>query len=595
MSYLAFALKYRPKNFDEVIGQEHIVEPLKNAVINNRVHHAYLFSGPRGVGKTSLARILAKSLNCGQGPTVNPCGKCLSCVESAQGKSLDIIEIDGASNNGVEEIRVLRENVKLSTAHSRYKIYIIDEVHMLSNSAFNALLKTLEEPPPHVKFIFATTHPNKLLPTILSRCQKFQFNLVSLPEIVNKLKKIIDIEDIEIEETLLYTIGRASGGSIRDAESLLDQLVPVILEKKSVKDIFSFLGIIDEESLNTMLKALITKDFEFCLDFVDKIIKEGKDLGVFVDAFIEHLRNLLLSKVTIKTFKELSEVSPQSKEFILSLSQQVSTREVLKIIDLLIEAKELSYHLSTIKIPLELALIKFAYTGNLDDGPAIKEKRTNKPEIVKEVSVAPEGKKISDLDLELEDIDFESKEEDKIENEMKNKINNEDNESLEGDDFLSKALAAKWDDIIKHMQKVRAAIASHLSFCQPVSSKGYVVTLGFNKEDHFHKESLENSKNVIFIEDILSKFMDQSIAVKFILKDSIDNKPQSKLKVSEKPLPEVKIKDTKINYNTKTDKGLEISKNDMPELKDKTGNAGDDEGFINDLLDAFGGKFHNDD
>ncbi|MCK5494347.1 MAG: DNA polymerase III subunit gamma/tau, partial [Candidatus Omnitrophica bacterium] len=436
MSYLAFALKYRPKNFDEIVGQEHIVEPLKNAIINDRVHHAYLFSGPRGVGKTSLARILAKSLNCDKGPTVTPCGECLTCVEAAQGKSFDIVEIDGASNNGVDEIRVLRENVKLSTVHSRYKIYIIDEVHMLSNAAFNALLKTLEEPPSHVKFIFATTHPNKLLPTILSRCQKFQFNLVSLPKIVNKLKKIIDAENIKIEDTLLYTIGRASGGSIRDAESLLDQLVPVVLEDKSVKDIFSFLGIIDEESLNTMLKALIDKDFEFCLDFVDKIIKEGKDLGVFVDAFIEHLRNLLLSKVSIKTFKELSEVSPQSKEFILLISKKISTRDVLKVIDLFIEAKELSHKLSTIKIPLELALIKFTYNGNLDDGPVIKEKKTNEPEIVKEVLIEPEIKKNSSLDLDLEGIDFDSEEQvAKIETKNENKINDVNTEPLEDDDF----------------------------------------------------------------------------------------------------------------------------------------------------------------
>ena len=194
MSYLAFALKYRPQSFDEVVGQEHVVISLKNAILKSRVHHAYLFSGPRGIGKTSMARILAKSLNCHQGPTITPCGKCASCDEISRGTSLDIIEIDGASNRGIDEIRTLREGVKLSPAHSRFKVYIIDEVHMLTQEAFNALLKTLEEPPSHVKFIFATTHPQKVLPTILSRCQKFQFSLISVEKIVVKLQSIVKIE-----------------------------------------------------------------------------------------------------------------------------------------------------------------------------------------------------------------------------------------------------------------------------------------------------------------------------------------------------------------------------------------------------------------
>jgi DNA polymerase-3 subunit gamma/tau len=187
MAYKAFALQYRPKNFDEVIGQEHIVTALKNAITAKRIHHAYIFSGPRGVGKTSLARIFAKAINCEAGPTVTPCGKCTSCTEIARGASLDVIEVDGASNRGIDEIRELRESAKLSPAYSRFKIYIIDEVHMLTTEAFNALLKTLEEPPEHVKFLFATTHPQKVIPTILSRCQKFQFSLLPIEKIVKKL------------------------------------------------------------------------------------------------------------------------------------------------------------------------------------------------------------------------------------------------------------------------------------------------------------------------------------------------------------------------------------------------------------------------
>ncbi|MFA7115371.1 MAG: DNA polymerase III subunit gamma/tau, partial [Candidatus Omnitrophota bacterium] len=245
MSYQAFALKYRPKNFSEVIGQRHVVTALKTAIEKNHIHHAYLFSGPRGCGKTSMARIFAKSLNCVNGPTITPCGKCPSCLEIAKGMALDVIEIDGASNRGIDDIRSLRENVKLSPIGAKYKVYIIDEVHQITSDGFNALLKTLEEPPSHVKFIFATTHPQKIIPTILSRCQKFQFTLLLLEDIVTKLKIITKSEKLQIPDSLLYAIARSAGGSIRDAESLLDQLAPVISQGGLVDDIFSFLGIID--------------------------------------------------------------------------------------------------------------------------------------------------------------------------------------------------------------------------------------------------------------------------------------------------------------------------------------------------------------
>ena len=500
MSYLAFALKYRPQNFSEVVGQEHVVVSLENAIRSDRVHHAYLFSGPRGVGKTSLARILAKSLNCFQGPTLTPCGKCSSCIEIAKGQSLDIIEIDGASNRGIDDIRTLRENVKLSAANSRYKIYIVDEVHMLTQEAFNALLKTLEEPPAHVKFIFATTHPHKVLPTILSRCQKFQFNLISLEKIVGKLKKIAAAEKVKIGESLLYTIGRAAGGSIRDAESLLDQLTPIILEKGSLEDIFSFLGIIDEESLNQALKALIKKDLSACLSFVDKTVKDGKDLGIFLNAFIEHLRNLLLAKISLKNFKELSDVSPQSKEFISKLSGEVSTSDILKVIDLLIEAKELSQRLNTVRIPLELALIRYAQPISVDNPK--KNNPTNNPKPVENEKIEV-NIDIDDFDLEIENITPQE--------EDKGKLSEDIEEGAPCDNAIVGQLKNRWKEVISFMQRKRAALASHLSFAQPVSSRGSVVTIAFSPQDYFHKESVESSKNLKFIEEIVSKLINKTV------------------------------------------------------------------------------------
>ncbi len=239
MSYEVFARKYRPQTFDDLVGQAHVSRTLKNAVAQNRLAHAYLFVGPRGIGKTSTARILAKALNCEKGPTVTPDGTCDNCKEIAAGNSLDVLEIDGASNNGVEQVRELRDNVRYAPSKSRYKIYIIDEVHMLTAAAFNALLKTLEEPPPHVKFIFATTEPQKVLATIVSRCQRFDLHRIPAKLIAHHLQFIAGKEKITLESAAAHAIARGAEGGLRDAESMLDQLVAFCGEKISEKDVLN--------------------------------------------------------------------------------------------------------------------------------------------------------------------------------------------------------------------------------------------------------------------------------------------------------------------------------------------------------------------
>jgi len=587
MSYLALALKYRPKNFTEVVGQEQVVISLENAIRTGRVHHAYLFSGPRGVGKTSLARILAKSLNCLEGPTPNPCDKCLNCLEIANGRSLDIIEIDGASNRGIDEIRILRENVKLSTARSRYKIYIIDEVHMLTQEAFNALLKTLEEPPAHVKFIFATTHPHKVLPTILSRCQKFQFNLISLEKIVGKLKKIITEEKIMIEESVLYAIGRAAGGSIRDAESLLDQLIPIVLERGSLGDIFSFLGIIDEESLNKALNSLIKKELSVCLEFVDKTVKDGKDLGIFLNAFIEHLRNLLLAKISPRSFNELSDVSPRSKDVIFALSKEITSGEILKVIDLLIEAKELSQRLDTVRIPFELALIKYIQPPELSNSSKVNSVRDTKDVIHRDkisngvknnpVDNPETPKKRKEVELNIDKDDFDLEIEEIIPEEESLPVKDKQKEKIEDmpqDDAILPQLKSRWREVIAYMRTKRVALASHLAFAQPVSSRGSLAVIAFYPQDHFHKESVESSKNIKFIEESISKIANMTVGIKVVLQKLPDRASSVAFDAAERA-------------------GKKNS--DVSLKEDSNKKVVDDDGFLNELLDTFGGKFHSDD
>jgi DNA polymerase III subunit gamma/tau len=298
MSYQVFARKWRPQVFEDVIGQGHITRTLQNAIATNRLAHAFLFSGPRGVGKTTTARILAKALNCKEGPTPTPCGKCDSCLETAAGTSVDVIEIDGASNRGIEHIRELRETVKYAPVGGKNKVYVIDEVHMLTNEAFNALLKTLEEPPPHVIFIFATTEPQKVPATIHSRCQRYGFKRIALHEIAAKLREITDKEGIKVSDQGLAMIARAAEGSMRDSQSLLDQAVSYSGMEIRNEDLQAILGAIAQETLRSLADGLLARDSAGLLKQIDALLEQGQDLRQLLAGVVEHIRNLIVSLIS---------------------------------------------------------------------------------------------------------------------------------------------------------------------------------------------------------------------------------------------------------------------------------------------------------
>ena len=298
MDFQVSARKWRPQKFSELIGQEHIVRTLSNAIELDRVSHAFLFSGTRGVGKTTTARILARVLNCEKGPTIEPCGTCSLCMEITQGNCIDVQEIDGASNNGVAEVRDLIENVQYATSSARYKVYIIDEVHMLSKSAFNALLKTLEEPPPRVIFIFATTELIKIPETILSRCQCFEFKPLSNAQITKQLKLICGQEEIQIDTKGLVEISKVGAGSMRDAQSLLDQVIAYSGKKIDTDSVESVLGIVGGTTLELFAERLIKREPAELIALVQEVANQGKDLGLFCRSMMEYLRNLLMVKVS---------------------------------------------------------------------------------------------------------------------------------------------------------------------------------------------------------------------------------------------------------------------------------------------------------
>ena len=360
MSYEVFARKYRPQTFDDLVGQAHVSRTLKNAVAQNRLAHAYLFVGPRGIGKTSTARILAKSLNCIKGPTVTPCGECDNCREIAAGNSLDVIEIDGASNNSVEDVRQLRENVRYAPAKGRYKIYLIDEVHMLSAAAFNALLKTLEEPPEHVKFIFATTEPQKVLATILSRCQRFDLHRIPANLIAQHLQLIAGKEKITLEPAAAHAIARGAEGGLRDAESMLDQLVAFCGEKISESDVLNVFGFTSEETVTGLTANILRGETAGAVDLLHQQCESGKDMMRLMSDLIAYLRDLLVFKAKPDALKE--DVDPDVQKSLAAHAELITTDRLLDLIDQFAAAEGRMKWAPNKKLHFEVAIIKAIQT-----------------------------------------------------------------------------------------------------------------------------------------------------------------------------------------------------------------------------------------
>lgn len=365
-SYVVIARKWRPQTFDEVVGQPHVTRTLQNAVRLNRTAHAYLFTGARGVGKTSVARILAKALNCSEGPTPAPCGKCSNCREITQGSSVDVLEIDGASNRGIDNIRELRETVRYRPAKGRYKIYIIDEVHMLTPEAFNALLKTLEEPPAHVVFIFATTEPHKMPATILSRCQRFDFRRMTTQELVGRLKAITADESAEFSDNVLFAIAREADGSMRDAQSLLEQLLAFSGDGLPDEEILDILGVVDRRSILKACEAIISGDVRACLDVVEDLYRRGIDSRRFCQQLCDHFRNLLYLVVADKKSDIRLDLPSEEKDLLVRQAAQTDAESLYLYFQTALHGEVEIRRSSIPKIALEMLLFRMAQMPRLE-------------------------------------------------------------------------------------------------------------------------------------------------------------------------------------------------------------------------------------
>jgi DNA polymerase III subunit gamma/tau len=376
MSYLVLARKWRPQSFDDIAGQEHITRTLSNAIRSNRIAHAYLFTGVRGVGKTTAARILAKALNCEKGPTPNPCNQCSFCAEITSGNCIDVLEIDGASNRGIDEIRQIIENVRYQPAQCRFKIYVIDEVHQVTRDAFNALLKTLEEPPPSVKFILATTEPHRLPETILSRCQRYDFRRITLREIVRRLDEISQQEGLKITKGALVLLAREADGSMRDAQSLLEQVLACVEPGSTSRDetavderlLEEILGLAERQVLYELSKAVIQGNAQRCIELIAKVVVEGRDLGRLSRDLVEHFRNLLVARLAKTDAKEaeapgkgqLLDLPDQEIDDLRTQVADLSTETLLDYFDFMAAGDEEVNRSSNPRFPLETVLVRLA-------------------------------------------------------------------------------------------------------------------------------------------------------------------------------------------------------------------------------------------
>lgn len=507
---------YRPKNFSDVIGQEHIVRTLKNQIENNNVGHAYLFCGTRGTGKTSTAKIFSRAVNCTNLHNDEPCNECENCREILEDKTMDVVEIDAASNNSVDDIRELRENVKYSPAKAKYKVYIIDEVHMLSQGAFNALLKTLEEPPSYVIFILATTEPHKIPATILSRCQRFDFKRVTVKDISSRMRYICEKEGIEADEKALNLIARNSQGALRDALSILDQCISFEGNNISYNDVIELLGSVNIEQLFDLAESIIKEDTRKSLQILNDFIIWGKDVRNLVNDLIDHFRNLMVCKIS----NDLDEIISLPEETIDLLKQQaetIDTNNLIRILNILSETQDGMKISSNPRVLMEVTMMKIAQPMFDESKEALIKRIENLEQKIESGNI-----KVNHISTNQTVDNFNENNQQNNNTVEKQEDENIEYENLKGDDI--KLVEKSWKKILQKMkedknQVIRALLQDVDSFNISEDTLYIIFTDNYS----FAKSRLDSPATIQYVEKVIREVLNRSFSVKIALKSQLAN------------------------------------------------------------------------
>lgn len=530
MAYQVLSRKWRPQLFEEIVGQDHIVRTLRNAISLERIAHAYLFAGMRGTGKTSTARILAKALNCQNGPTISPCNQCDNCQEITRSESLDVLEIDGASNRGIDEIRDLREKARFSPAKARFKIYIIDEVHMLTNPAFNALLKILEEPPPYIIFILATTDPHKLLPTIISRCQRFDFRKIPTSKILNRLQQIVEKEKISTNKEALTLIAEQAENSMRDGEKILDQTVSYAEGEITEKDVVDILGIVEKRYIFQLTQSILEKNPLANIKLINQLLEKGRDPSSLIKGWQKWFRDLIIIKMG---GNNLLFLSPSEKKEAEKQASLFTLAQLVHFMDLLWQTKQKLLFSSQPQIDLELLLIELSSdfaidTSNSKEPELIKiyqkilklEERLSLKSSFPETEKKEKSKGKAYLTKE-EEKEPTLKEREAVKQKVEKKESN-DNEFFE-----------KWPSIVKEVGKKKKTLGTWLQKATLLKVEKNLATLGL--KNVFHQETLSKKSNLYLIEETIKEFLSYPFRLKYIVEKG---KKKDKPEKTSSPSPE---------------------------------------------------------
>jgi len=496
MAAQALYRKWRPQTFDEVVGQGHVTHTLQNALPSGRISHAYLFAGPRGTGKTSMGRLLAKAVNCLSSEDDKPCNQCRICQAINEGRLLDLIEIDAASNRGIDEMRGIREKVNFRPNEARYKVYILDEAHMLTEPAFNALLKTLEEPPPHVIFVLVTTEPHKIPDTILSRCQRFDFRRIPLQDMIGHLKYISEQESLAVEPAALELIARSATGSMRDAESLLDQLMSYGGEEITLAQVQSVLGTVASQAVGELVDQLVARNVAQGLDVINRVIGDGVDPRQFNRQVVEHLRELLLIKVGDDS--GLVRVTLEALQEMKVQAAQLSIRELVRVVRLFNQAG-LDLKASTqSQLPLELAFVDATMSEEEKAAPPVPG-TVPQPSTETRVASAPRSSPTSEPPKAVRE---KAKKE-------------EPRAAPTGLKLTLDTINSQWGRILGQAKLKNHSVEALLKSCQPVEVEGREVVLGFYYP--FHKEKIEEPRNKALVESVISQVVEGSCHIRCVL------------------------------------------------------------------------------